>query len=181
MRRTLFVLFAALCTLAGCARVPPAPAAADLARIDRLLALVDARLALAPEVARAKWVAGAPIDDPDRERLLLERTLGQARAAGLDGGLAADFLQAQIDASKAVQRDLFERWRRRPPAPGPVPDLQHEVRPRLDTITRDMIGALREVAPLDAGRVIARRARAAIADETGGTARAIAIAPLVPR
>ena len=59
---TLLVLI----LLAGCQLQPPEPADADKLAIDRMLALIDERLDVAEDVARAKWNSGAAINAPER-------------------------------------------------------------------------------------------------------------------
>ncbi|MET0290781.1 MAG: transporter substrate-binding domain-containing protein, partial [Steroidobacteraceae bacterium] len=49
---------------------------------SRLLALIDARLAVMSDVARAKWNSGAPIEDTARETELLSALVRQGEALG---------------------------------------------------------------------------------------------------
>ena len=64
--------------LAGCQSVATMPDDAARQKIDGLLTLIDQRLDEAVKVAQTKWNSGAPINDPARERQILEKL-----AAGL--------------------------------------------------------------------------------------------------
>jgi chorismate mutase-like protein len=109
----------------------------------QLGALIDARLAIVTEVARAKWNTQAPIEDPAREQALLQSL--RERGAGLGLGTAAvnRFFGAQIEAAKVLQRELFVQWRReqRGQFPG-VADLARDIRPEIDRVTASMLEQL---------------------------------------
>jgi chorismate mutase-like protein len=124
---------------------PLAPSAAV-----RLAKLVDERLALMPDVARYKWNRGLPIEDVSREQALLQATAAQASRHGLDPGRAVAFFAAQIEASKALQRELHFGWK----ANGlgsfaSTPDLPNDIRPKIDALDRRLLSAL---AALDGRR-----------------------------
>lgn len=121
----------------------------EIARADRLLALLDQRLLISEDVARAKWTSGAAIEDPAREKAVVEGFVTQAQAAGVDAEFAQQFILAQIEASKVRQRELFARWKheRQPPFANP-PDLPKDIRPRLDTLSAQLIESLLETGPL---------------------------------
>jgi chorismate mutase-like protein len=104
---------------------------------------IAARLALMDDVARHKWNAGLPIAAPEREAALLEAVTTVAVAKGLPEDYARDVIAAQIDASRALQTALFERWQ----ASGQgnfvaVPDLNTVQRPRIDAATRNLLDAV---------------------------------------
>ena len=61
--------------------VAPRP---DLATLDRLLGLMQQRLALMHDVARWQWKAGQPITDPKRERELLQSVVERGRGKGVE-------------------------------------------------------------------------------------------------
>jgi chorismate mutase len=56
---------------AGCATTASFTAV-DTAAVDRLLGLITARLDVAPEVARTKWNTKAPVDDPLRDKQIID-------------------------------------------------------------------------------------------------------------
>lgn len=142
----LMLQFLALTLLQSCAHTPPSTG--DRPEVARLMQLIDQRLAIAPMVAEAKWNSGAPIDDPKREKVLLDTLSKQAEAAGLDRTFAQRFFQTQFDAGKLIQTALHAQWRaeNRPPFDA-APDLARDVRPVLDQMTPRLIAALRDVAP----------------------------------
>jgi chorismate mutase-like protein len=84
--------------------------------------LISQRLALMQDVAAFKWANGLPIEDLERERIVLEAAV----RSGLDHGLTAtsveSFFALQIKAAKEIQRYWFDRWGRDDDAP-PAPDL----------------------------------------------------------
>lgn len=71
---------------------PVVQSSASLADLGRLL---DQRLTLMPDVARHKWNSGAPIDDPERERRIIDGLKDQAVALGLPADFATHFFTAR--------------------------------------------------------------------------------------
>jgi chorismate mutase len=111
---------------------------------DRLADLVSERITLADKVAAAKFGTGQPIDDPDREQLLLDRVRESSPAIELDADLSVRFFRDQIEANKLVQRGLYELWTDHPELrPGERPDLATEVRPELDRLTGCLLRTLK--------------------------------------
>ncbi len=159
-------------------------AAADQPALKQLLLLIDQRLAVAPLVARAKWNSGAPIDDPAREKTILDAVSQQAAEAGIDPAFARKFFQAQFDAGKLIQRDLHAQWRvaKQPPF-ADVPDLGRDVRPVLDRLTPQIIAALRAAYPLlgQAGtnEFMEMQGRELVRGDADGAARRLALLPLL--
>lgn len=110
------------------------------ADLDRLIELVILRLALAQDIAAAKYGSGAPIDDPIRELEILESAARALSALGFDQRLGIQFVRDQIEASKVIQRGLLHRWYRHPEeVPAANPDLAAEIKPKLDQITTQII------------------------------------------
>lgn len=183
--------------LSACQYFPPSPAAAqerqsvaiapgDAQKIDHLLALMDQRLSVAPQVAKAKWNSGAAVDDPGRElQILDEVTIQAAATGGLDPLFVRHFFQNQFDAGKILQKNLLAAWRQTA-APGykfgDAPDLGREVRPILDRLTPQLIAALRDVQPLlrqpGVRAYMAQQAAALIRGDVGGEVRRQALTTL---
>lgn len=116
-----------------------------------LLAAVDERLALMPEVAIAKHRAGLPTEVRARERVVLEAAaLGVERAIEAHGGrrpspgALREFFRVQIEAAKQVQRTTL----RDAPDPSvqPLADLETGLRPALLRIG-DRVAALIPTLP----------------------------------
>ncbi|GGU75658.1 chorismate mutase [Streptomyces albospinus] len=117
-----------------------APAPYD--RLRLLAALSEERLATADPVAAAKWGTGSPIDDPVRERQVLDAVAAQARQLGADPAATLRIFRDQIEASKLVQRGLHRRWAADPSqAPTTRPDLA-EVRKEINRINGELVRAI---------------------------------------
>lgn len=114
------------------ASLPPSGLAAS--SVDDLRALTAGRLRLMTDVARSKWSTGAAIDDPERERALLDTGAAAAAREGLDPEAVAALLGAQIEAAKMVQRSLFARWRAE--GRGPFHDADRLLDARRSEIAR---------------------------------------------
>ena len=116
---------------------PSAPAA------ERLAELTDCRLDLAYDVARAKYVSGAAIEDLEREKVVVDN--GVKALPNVDETLVRRYWAAQIEASKAVQRGLIDGWKAANTAKfADAPDLTLEVRPKLDLLTTAISNTLGE-------------------------------------
>ena len=132
------------------------------------------------DVARFKWNAKLPIADPQREAALLERSTASAVALGLPEDYARRVLAAQIEASRAIQAALFDRWHAaRQGGFDDVPDLATVQRPAIDRATTALLEALAG-ARCELDDVNARHVFAAVPTELDDQpdAWAIASAPL---
>jgi len=140
---TLWSILLVPLMIVACASAPPS---AVRSSVRQLLSLQKSRLDVAATVARSKWNSGAPIDDPARERIILDDVARRARGLGLDEQWTRRFFQDQFDAGKVVQRELHRQWRQeqRPPFSDP-PDLRQEVRPVLDRLTPELLAVLTQL------------------------------------
>lgn len=121
----------------------------EIGRVDRLLGLLELRLRISKEVARAKWNSGAPVEDLAREAKVVEAFLAEARLAQVEPDLARALIEAQIAASKMRQNELMGRWQGQRHSLFPrVPDLAGDIRPRLDWLSCQLAQSLAEAAPL---------------------------------
>jgi chorismate mutase len=134
------------------AHTSTAPASATAASsLGALTELFAERLLLADKVAAAKYGTESPIDDPARERQILDDVAARAAGLGLDPDSVTAVFRDQIEANKLVQRGLYARWDAHPDErPTERPDLAKEVRPALDLITTRLLAALQETAPVRA-------------------------------
>ena len=177
--------------LAGCQSPGVIPEASRHEEVDRLLTLIEQRLDVAPMVARAKWNSGAPIDDPVREKQILDGLMQTLDAGGkLDEEsklFMRRFFQSQFDAGKILQHALHAQWRREGLPPfAQVPDLKRDIRPLLDRLTPQMIAAVMPVHAMlqQDDRVreeIVRRAPQLIRGDADGAVRKEAISVLLAR
>ena len=131
---------------------PPAwqPAAATEAaphsRLHPLADLSAQRLATADLVAAAKYGTDSPIDDPARERQVLDDVARQAREVGADPEATVRIFRDQIEANKVVQRALHRRWDADPSqAPTERPDLA-EVRKEINRVNGELVRAIADSA-----------------------------------
>ena len=132
----------------GCATAPRFNPAETTA-VDQLLGLIRERLDVSPAVARAKWNTNAPIEDPSREKAIIDGVARRAAEYGLDAAIAGSFFRGQIEASKTVQNRLHAEWRASKQLPfSEVDDLEQDIRPVLDRLTPMMLRALAEALPV---------------------------------
>jgi chorismate mutase-like protein len=126
----------------------------DLARLDRLLALMKERLTLMHDVARFKWNAHQPIAAPERERQLLENVVRQGRSKGLEAKFVRSFFEAQIEAARSVEQADFDRWRANQVKPPPGTRSLAQLRRRIDDLNRELLDVLAEFSPVLASDAI---------------------------
>jgi cyclohexadienyl dehydratase len=117
------------------AAVSPARAAEDL------FALMGERLALMQSVAAYKWHQRQPIEDPEREAVVVAEAGAQALRFTLVPETVESLFRAQIEAAKAVQAYWFEEWRAGRADPPPAPDLAGSVRPELSRLGAAIVAA----------------------------------------
>ena len=109
----------------------------------RLVELMSQRLAIANEVAWVKYRNQLPVQDAKREAEVLDRLTTLAVRNGLSPDRAKDFFTAQITASRAEQEDNIRRWAAGATLPVRAPQsLKTDLRPRIDTIDRELISLL---------------------------------------
>jgi chorismate mutase len=130
----------------------------DEQKITHLLTLIDQRLNIAPQVAKAKWNSGSPVNDTKREAKVLYEVTAQAKLIGkekCEPALVKKFFQDQFTAGKIIQTHLLISWRNKYPAKHKfkdAPNLARDIRPQLDKLTPELITAFCDVeAVLQAG------------------------------
>jgi chorismate mutase-like protein len=152
--------------------------------LEPLRKLIDERLMLANDVARYKWSHQWPIEDGPREAQIIAILGRQAGELGVPRPWAENFFQAQIEASKTIQRELYLGWEifKRGPFPD-APDLATVTRPKLDKLSDELLHALAENYPVLSDprqrAAVARAMRPMDADEISEKAVDQAIKPLV--
>ncbi|HEV7448414.1 MAG TPA: gamma subclass chorismate mutase AroQ [Steroidobacteraceae bacterium] len=101
------------------------------------------RIIIGHQVAAAKFGTPAPIDDPHREQQVLDSVAAASPGLGINSADSAQFFRDQIEASKVVQRGLYQLWTADPTQrPANRSDLSKQVRPELDRLTTDMLRQL---------------------------------------
>ncbi|MYH23592.1 MAG: transporter substrate-binding domain-containing protein [Holophagales bacterium] len=105
--------------------------------LDHLLDLTARRLAFMSPIASWKSARGVPLEDLERERVVLEAAERSAARFGLDSQSVRDWFALQIDLAKAVQR--------RTPAAAPTLELE-AMRPALIRLGERQVRSLRALA-----------------------------------
>jgi chorismate mutase len=110
-----------------------------------LFALVDAaaqRLQTAEDVAASKWNTGGSIEDPARERVVLDSVTAAARDRGVDPAYVEAAFRDQIAATVAVEYARFSDWKLDPAsAPTTAPNLA-DSRGAIDGLNRTMVAEI---------------------------------------
>jgi cyclohexadienyl dehydratase len=135
--------------LGACATASAATLREPDSIVARIFALADARLALMPDVAAAKWATGQAIADPAREAVVLRAAGDRAAALGLAREPVESLFEVQVGLARDVQASLHARWRAEgAPASGSAPSLSATLRPRIDQLTAEFLEVLYLAAPL---------------------------------
>ncbi len=130
----------------------PASASDTSTSLWRLTDLAAQRVAIADQVAAAKYGTPSPIDDPAREQQIYDSVAARAPQLGLAPADAVRFFRAQIEANKLVQRGLYARWDAHPAeAPSTRPDLG-QIRPVIDGLNTGLLTELAATIPVRAAR-----------------------------
>ena len=144
MLRPLAILFLFLLTASAGAQPAFVDPDADVREVFRL---IGERLQMMRDVAAWKHLHREPIVDAAREQQVLEQTVQQAAALGLEPQSARELLALQIRLAVRVQLSLTESWQSHASAPAQAPDLKTELRPRLDGIGGQLLRSLALAAP----------------------------------
>lgn len=146
------MLFAVVSGLVLASVPASASASASAPGLWRLTDLAAQRVAIADQVAAAKYGTPSPIDDPAREQQIYDSVSAQAPGLGLDPADAVRFFRAQIEANKLVQRGLYARWDAHPAeAPTTRPDLG-QIRPVIDRVNASLLTELAATLGVRASR-----------------------------
>ena len=116
--------------------------------LSRFADLIVERLALMEGVAAYKFSEDRPVEDLAREASVIQAGEEQASRLGIPPRTVTPFVQAQMDAAKAVQRHRISAWRdgsATPPAS--APDLATELRPAISKVTAALMTALTPASP----------------------------------
>lgn len=118
-------------------------AASDPENLQPLVRDSAKRIAVAREVALAKWDSGTPVEDVERENQVIETAVAAAKQRGLSEKFVASFFRAQIEANKTVQYGLLAEWYRAGKAPSHSPvSLKETIRPKLDELQTRLLDDL---------------------------------------
>ena len=110
---------------------------------NMLSGLIEERLSLMTDVARAKWNSGSAIEDPIREQQLLDGVAVKAQMAGISAEWAQHFVR--------IKSRPLKKFNIASSPSGPLSDknhftevqgLQTGIRPRLDRLTVELLQEL---------------------------------------
>ena len=128
-RRAAVIVVLLSLLLTACAS-PPLPEESE-----PVVALMSGRLALARDIAWAKWSGGLPVRDSVREAEVVEKLARQGAAAGIDELLVGRFVRAQIEASCLEQEAWMQKWRKGTPLPVGEPPSLDSLRKQTDRLS----------------------------------------------
>ncbi len=118
-----------------------------LAAVDSLLEHMKQRFERVEDEAKAKYDQKKPVEDPNRDKKILESAATNARKASIDGALAKSFVQAQIDAGKLMQQKLFERWKKElVDGYDDTQELENETWPQLDLLDEQLLNDFAKIS-----------------------------------
>jgi chorismate mutase len=110
--------------------------------LQPLVATSARRLAVAEQVALAKWDSGAAVDDAKREAQVIIAAVKYGESKGLGQTFITNFFTAQIEANKFIQYSLLADWRRAGRAPAHTAINLATIREQLDRLQIDLIDEL---------------------------------------
>lgn len=120
----------------------------EAARVGAVLELENERLALMPAVAAWKWQRHEPVLDSARERSVIGAAARLGAPLGFSTAPLERLFALQVRLARDEELRLEGRWRTAGyDFHGRIPNLATEVRPRLDRLTRDLLGGLYLAAP----------------------------------
>lgn len=141
------LVIAVLCSLLLSARVS---ALAPLDSLGVWVQRVAARNAIAHDVAAYKFVAGRPIEDPQREAAVLAGKRDRAVQLGLDPDAVEAAYRQLIEANKLLQHvDIQQFLLGRTPSPPPSLDA---IRERIDTLDERLLSHWAQLDDVRAAR-----------------------------
>lgn len=110
-----YILFALLLlclfiSALGTSHADSAESGANTNANRQLYSLINQRLGLMRDVAAYKWIHALPIEDLAREKVVLDKSLAQARELGLEANQITAFFQQQIYLAKLIQRGFHLQW-----------------------------------------------------------------------
>ena len=110
--------------------------------LSSLIDTVSVRLSLADRIALSKLHTRFPVEDAQREQIVLNSVAAQVSEYNLDPLRARRFFSSQIEANKLIQYGLLWKWSQAGQVPSEShPDL-NAVRSDLDRIQKVMLRQL---------------------------------------
>ena len=119
--------------------------------IETLFQLINERLSYMEHVALYKDKTKTPIEDIQREAVVIGDAVESANELGLYGPSVESFFRAQISVAKAIQYRYRADWLSTPPKFIPL-DLQQVIRPKLSELGESIVKELATFY-LDGGQI----------------------------
>jgi chorismate mutase len=155
-------------------------------KIDGVLFTIQEWFALTHELAKWKWNHEAPIQDKKKEDKLIQVLCEKGEKAGLQPQLVKEIFQAQLEASRMIQENHFENWRKQEINQfGGVLNFKTDLRPKIERLCDQFILKLKEALPLLRKRnlsdVIKWRAEIVISNDeaVNDSVKDVALQPLI--
>lgn len=108
----------------------------------QLFKLINARLAYMEDIALYKAQHELPIEDLEREIIVLNSAAESAEDEGIDIHSARLFFARQIDIAKSIQRQVLADFSYQQVAMSQPKDLNEEIRPALTSLGNELLASL---------------------------------------
>jgi cyclohexadienyl dehydratase len=112
------------------------------AQVTQVIERLHERLALMQDVAAWKYEHDQPILDAAREQKVLDVTVEQARVLGIEPSTARELFALQIALARKVQEHWVAAWRDGAVRPGQTRDLDSDLRPALDHVSKQLLQSI---------------------------------------
>lgn len=123
----------------------------SMSALQVLVALSKERLKLASLVAENKAQMCKAVEDPDREKEILQVIVKTAHDQyGLDAHFVEPFFKAQMEANKLLQYGILMEANRKNKKPSPIINL-NQVRVKVDELNHEILKNLKDVQQEMAG------------------------------
>jgi len=110
--------------------------------VTTVVDLIAARLALMRPVAEWKYAHDVPVTDQAREQKVLDTTVLQAQALGIEADGARQLFTLQIRLARQIQERAADEWRTSHATVHPSRDLNSDLRPQLDHVGTQLLQAI---------------------------------------
>ena len=121
----------------------PSLSHANSPELTKLLQLVDQRLQVMDDVALYKFAHGIPIENKQREAVVLASVIKNAGENNLKPESVEGFFRLQITLAKQIQQGWTDQWRSQGKSPttvaADIPDLKTDIRPELITLGAQIV------------------------------------------
>ncbi|KAF7640079.1 Chorismate mutase 2, partial [Meloidogyne graminicola] len=110
------------------------------------------RLILAYNVALYKVINKQNITDPIREQQLLNNVISTGKTLSLKEDYVKQIFKDQINANKDIQNFYIELWKHQGTPKGEVPDLNNDIRPKINKINDNLLQSLVQIQKISSSK-----------------------------